>query len=113
MFSLNTFPAYWWVWPALFNNPGIYEIQLEVTAANGCSYENSESVTVYEIPNVNFSIEDVCQGTPSQFTDLTTLNVEDDIVEWIWNFGNGEISNEQNPQFIYIVRKCKIIFSLE
>ena len=85
----------------LFNNPGTYEIQLEVTAANGCSYENSESVTVFEIPTVNFSVEDVCQGTPSQFTDLTTLNAEDDIVEWIWNFGNGEISNEQNPNYIY------------
>ena len=85
----------------LFNNPGTYEIQLEVTAANGCSYENSESVTVFEIPIVNFSVEDVCQGTPSQFTDLTTLNAEDDIVEWIWNFGNGEISNEQNPNYIY------------
>ncbi len=85
----------------LFNNPGTYEIQLEVTAANGCSYENSESVTVFEIPTVNFSVEDVCQGTPSEFTDLTTINAEDEIVEWIWNFGNGEISNEQSPNYIY------------
>ena len=85
----------------LFNNPGTYEIQLEVTAANGCTYENSESVNVYEIPTVNFSVEDVCQGTPSEFTDLTTINAEDEIVEWIWNFGNGEVSNEQSPNYIY------------
>ena len=85
----------------LFNSPGTYELQLEVTAANGCSVENSESVNVFEIPTVNFSIEDVCHGTPSQFTDLTTINGADEIVEWIWNFGNGEISNEQSPSYIY------------
>ena len=85
----------------LFNSPGTYELQLEVTAANGCSVENSESVNVFEIPTVNFSVEDVCHGSPSEFTDLTTINGADEIVEWIWEFGNGEISNDQSPNYIY------------
>ena len=85
----------------LFNSPGTYELQLEVTAANGCSVENSESVNVFEIPTVNFSVEDVCHGSPSEFTDLTTINGADEIVEWIWGFGNGEISNDQSPNYIY------------
>ena len=85
----------------LFNSPGTYELQLEVTAASGCSVENSESVNVFEIPTVNFSVEDVCHGSPSEFTDLTTINGADEIVEWIWGFGNGEMSNDQSPNYIY------------
>ena len=85
----------------LFNNPGTYEVQLEVTAANGCSREDSESVHVFEIPSVNFSVSDVCHGTPSEFTDLSTIEGTDEIVEWIWTFGDGEISNEQSPSYIY------------
>jgi PKD repeat protein len=85
----------------LFNSPGTYELELEVTGANGCTVENTESVHVFEIPTVNFSVEDVCHGTPSQFTDLTTINGADEIVEWNWTLGNGEISNEQSPNYIY------------
>ncbi len=85
----------------LFNIPGTHELQLEVSSANGCSTEISDSVNVYEIPQVNFSVEDVCYGTTSEFTDESETFGEDEIVEWVWTFGNEDITFEQNPNYTY------------
>ena len=48
-------------------------------------------------PNADFTFEatDECQSV-YQFTDVT-----DQVDSWQWNFGDGEISNEQNPTHNY------------
>jgi PKD repeat protein len=83
----------------LYNSPGLFDVQLIITALNGCSdtLMNLNYVTVLG-PGTQFQFSDnqVCIGEEIQFTDLSM-----GAVEWEWNFGQGTISNVQNPIFSY------------
>jgi gliding motility-associated-like protein len=80
---------------------GIYDIQLIITTASGCT----DTVTVIAgiksslKPHANFSADprDVCAYLPVNFTDLSTGTVN----EWHWDFGDGGTSTEQNPSHTY------------
>lgn len=81
--------------------PGIYDIQLIITTASGCTdtVKVVAGIKSSEKPHVNFSANprDVCAEFPVVFTDLTT----GDSTDWHWDFGDGSTSAEQNPQHIY------------
>ena len=56
---------------------------------------------VYPRLKVFFTSKDqVCQGTPVQFTDLTPMS-SGKIVKWAWDFGNGQKSSSRNPIHTY------------
>ncbi len=59
-----------------------------------CKKDSGPDCTVE--PEVAFSVEEtfVSTGSPLQFTDEST-NVPDN---WLWDFGDGSTSTEQNPQ---------------
>jgi gliding motility-associated-like protein len=81
--------------------PGIYDIQLVITTASGCT----DTVKVLEgiksslKPHANFTAtpRDVCAYLPVNFQDLSTGTVN----EWHWDFGDGSTSTEQNPSHAY------------
>lgn len=79
----------------LYERPGLYDVKLVVTSDNGCTdtLVLEDYVTVLG-PATEFSMspELVCEGGSVQFTDLSLA-----AVEWEWNFGEGNTSNEQNP----------------
>lgn len=52
----------------------------------------------FELGNiyVDFEYDTVCFGNPTTFTDLSQLR-EGSILSWHWDFGDGEVSNEQHP----------------
>ncbi len=80
---------------------GVYTITLIVTNTLDCT----DTITVegaVEVgipPEVNFVADptETCIEIPIQFTDLTPGDVD----EWFWDFGNGEFSVEQNPEYFY------------
>ncbi|MBR1368723.1 hypothetical protein RJ53_04045 [Methanocalculus chunghsingensis] len=88
----------------VFEIPGIYSISLTaVNEAGSTTMTRDEYITVTEAPVsppvANFT------GTPTtgsaplavQFTDLSTGNP----ASWLWEFGDGTDSTEQNPEKIY------------
>jgi len=78
---------------------GIYGIT--VTNTNGCIATDEVEVSIIGIaPETDFSADTVCLGSPTSFTDLSTL-AEGSIEQWLWDFGDGNSSNEQNPQHTY------------
>jgi PKD repeat protein len=83
----------------LYDMPGVYNVQLTVTAENGCSDTvlYVDYVTVLG-PGTQFQISDnqLCIGETVQFTDLSM-----GAVEWEWNFGEGTTSANQHPVFSY------------
>ena len=59
-------------------------------------------ITVNPKPVANFSSTKVCNGNATVFTDSSTT-LSGTITEWLWNMGDGSLSNNlQNPFYIYL-----------
>jgi PKD repeat protein len=112
--------GYWWDFddgqnstsanPAhAFSAIGVYDVTL--TASNtvtGCNNTKTKSVSIYSKPQVNFLLSPPpfsCNGTPSQFNDLTPSPPDSNIAGWAWNFGDpGSSQNTstiKNPTHTY------------
>ncbi|MBA3899259.1 MAG: PKD domain-containing protein, partial [Bacteroidetes bacterium] len=48
-----------------------------------------------------FSASNQCLEMPVEFLDESTTSGANEIVEWSWDFGDGNISSTQNPQHTY------------
>ena len=95
--TTSTLPAPSHTW----TNPGTYNIQLIITTAGGCSdtanVQPGVLVGVKPVPNFVATPLIACASTPIQFTDLSTGNAD----QWLWVFGDGEISRAPNPAHLY------------
>ncbi|WP_462243972.1 gliding motility-associated C-terminal domain-containing protein [Ferruginibacter sp.] len=80
---------------------GTYAIQLIITTAGGCTDTVNVNpgiiASVKPTPNFIATPTDVCAHLPVTFTDLSTGTV----TNWLWYFGDGSTSTEQNPIHIY------------
>jgi len=80
---------------------GVYDIQLIITTVNGCTdtitFPAGIKASVKPVPNFSATPRDACAKETISFTDLTTGTV----TNWIWLFGDGGTSTEQNPVHEY------------
>lgn len=76
--------------------PGSYTIRLTITTTGGCTasvqYTNGIRVGTPPLTNFSFSPSQACASGNVQFTDLSAT-----ADSWVWNFGDGNTSNQQNP----------------
>ncbi|MFO8130222.1 MAG: PKD domain-containing protein, partial [Bacteroidales bacterium] len=85
----------------IFPGPGSYDVELQVTNSNGCTHDTVVTMMVDSLPSVDFAYSPAtCQNDSTFFYDLSDPNA-DSITDWFWKFGDGSISNEQNPFHIY------------
>jgi PKD repeat protein len=79
----------------VFWDNGTYDVILNVSDPWGAWDIVTVQVTIGDLaPEANFSYSGILvEGSPLQFTDLST-SPADDIVSWIWNFGDGQWSNQ-------------------
>ena len=82
-----------------FTNYGIYNVMLKVTSTDGCNNTLSQSIKVKQRPKALFDVTSACVNFPYQFIDLSTTPFGDSLTAWLWNFGNGQMTAEQNPAF--------------
>ena len=84
----------------IYTSPGVYSVTLDVSNLYG-SRNTTQDITVNpSLVYANFS------GTPRSgemplsvdFADLSTGNPD----SWLWEFGDGNTSTEQNPSHIYV-----------
>ena len=89
-----------------------YTITLVVGFADGSTQTVTKSnyITINDRPIAAFEAiaPTVCIGDAVQLNDLSTLGSAN-ITEWIWDFGDGSISNEQNPSHVYPLVGCYTI----
>lgn len=83
-----------------YGNDGPKTVILIVTTADGCSDTISKTITVYPLPVVDFTPTDVCLGSPTQFTNLTTVS-SGSLTTFSWQMGDGASSSQQNPMHTY------------
>jgi PKD repeat protein len=83
---------------------GLWTVTLTVTDEHGCT--DTEVKTQYinsnEPPAAAFSAAPTscCAPLTVQFTDLSAAG-HSPLVSWLWSFGDGTTSTEQNPSHIY------------
>ncbi|XRO75743.1 PKD domain-containing protein [Methanocaldococcus sp. 28A] len=83
-----------------YTKPGIYNVTLTVYDNLNASSSISKNITVYYL-KVDFECPNVAKvNTPINFIDKS-VSEPVNIVKWLWNFGDGSTSNEQNPTHVY------------
>ncbi len=85
---------------------GTYAINLTITDTDGVSASNITYVQVSDVaPNTAFtqSATTITENQSITFTDLSTPGTPlDPIVSQLWNFGDGQTSNQTNPTHTYL-----------
>jgi len=87
----------------LYSDPGTYTVKLHIKTASGeDSVTKLNYITVYNYPTVALSAtpNTGCAPLDVQFTDQSSAG-SGTIASWIWDFGDGNVSNEQNPAHTY------------
>ena len=83
----------------IYNNAGIYTVALTVSGKYGTDTESKIDFIVVSIPLAVFSAN-TTGGTrplPVSFSDESINNP----TSWLWDFGDGSSSTEQNPSHTY------------
>jgi PKD repeat protein len=86
-----------------FTVTGTSEIAtFQVYGANPCGIGNQTVliIPVFPSPLTNFAPIDHCHGQPAPLVD-TTITPDNDIILWIWDFGDGYSSNLSQPIHLY------------
>jgi gliding motility-associated-like protein len=68
---------------------GSYTVNLNVISDNGCQATLTRSVVVETLPDAQFDFTNVCQGSPSVFTDRSVIGAPGTITDLVWKFGDG------------------------
>ena len=76
------------------NSNGLYWVEL---SKGQCTIRDSMQLDFYDTPTANFNSNANCVQNPSSFFDLSTAQAN----QWLWDFGDGNTSNQQNPQHVY------------
>ncbi len=84
-----------------YNNAGTYIISLTVKTEYGCTMSDTQEVEIKESPVAKFSYTNSCIGKTVYFTDNSVYNISHPVINWYWNFGNGQYSYDANPHTVY------------
>lgn len=89
---------------AVYYVPGSYSVTLVVKDANGVdSITKTNAITVYKSPIAKMSadIGGGCKPLKVNFKDISAPGSAP-ISSWQWDFGDGSVSNIQNPTHTYV-----------
>ncbi len=84
--------------------PGKYTVSFTVTDSLGCVTSKSKQITVNG-PVANFvpAVEGACLNNSTiKFSDLSKTDGTNDLVKWVWNFGDGTIDSSSVAAFQHL-----------
>lgn len=85
----------------IYQNAGVYDVTLTITDLGGCvsTLTLQDTVVYIPYPNPDFTVNSTvgCIGEIFEFTNQSTGNA----VSYLWNFGDGATSTDENPTHAY------------
>jgi gliding motility-associated-like protein len=82
-----------------FNVPGLFTVAMRNKSNSGCIDTVYSTVRICKV-TANFSPTNVCLPLPVNFKDLT-IDSTCGVNSWLWSFGDGTYSADQNPVHTY------------
>lgn len=79
---------------------GDFSIKLVANSDEGCLDSITKEITIYAIPQPNFSFDPVCFGIPTDLENQSIINTGF-IATYQWNLGNGMFSFDQDVTHLY------------
>ncbi|MFY0675210.1 MAG: PKD domain-containing protein [Bacteroidia bacterium] len=83
----------------LYTGDGTYSTKLIVTSTNGCQDSISQSISIYPMPEPDFTFNNQCDGDEVDFVNQTIVTTG---TQYVWAFGDGFGSTTQNPGHTYL-----------
>ncbi|MBL4658103.1 MAG: PKD domain-containing protein, partial [Flavobacteriales bacterium] len=90
---------------AIYTNPGTYTVTLTATNGSGNDTEvKTAFITVFQSPVAGLSGDTTlgCKPLMVQFSDVSITGTGT-INDWLWDFGDGNVSTLQNPPHTLIL----------
>ncbi len=81
---------------------GGYTVKLLVSTTDGCADSSKANVTVYPNPTADFTVQPICINLPVPVINKT-INNTTSTLNYLWDFGNGQVSTQQSPVYSYPV----------
>jgi PKD repeat protein len=79
-----------------------YALKLVATSSHNCLDSAEQSLYVYPNPVIDFSVNDSMQCfNGHQFMVYDSSTIASGNINYLWSFGDGNSSTQQNPQFAY------------
>jgi gliding motility-associated-like protein len=80
---------------------GTYDVSLVVESEYGCQASISHNVLVHHKPVADFTDQNSCLNLSNEFIDASIVEAPGVIDQWSWDFGNGDLSSDPDPSYIY------------
>jgi PKD repeat protein len=80
-----------------FATQGSFNVTLIAISDKGCSDTVTQKITVYSVPQIGFSANNVCVGNATQFTNQFVSAS----YKYVWDFGDGDSSEAVSPAHSY------------
>ncbi|MDX1651190.1 MAG: PKD domain-containing protein [Brumimicrobium sp.] len=87
-----------------YDSENVYDVELVVVTNYGCTDTAQTQTVVYPLPSVDFVVNDVCLNEESVFqnnTSVSNQNSNNSIIGYLWSFGDGNSSSDENPTHTY------------
>jgi PKD repeat protein len=84
-----------------YSNPGTYTVSLIVRNFDGCTDTVSKQVVVNPSPSVDIIPVNNCLNSLTAFAPDPAVTNMPAVVEWLWDFGDSQTSNIENPLHAY------------
>lgn len=84
-----------------FADTGMYDVELVVTSAEGCTDTTTQSIQVGSVPSASFTVANGCEGDATVFTNTSTIDAG--TLTYSWNFGDSNTSTDENPSHTYAI----------
>ncbi len=84
----------------LFQTHGYHSVELQAITSSGCYQNLKDSIIVFPLPEVNFIAKGFCESEITWFISSTSIAFGQ-VVDYLWNFGDGNTSNDEHPTNIF------------